>query len=414
MIDVGLICKNAKLSSTKFSSCITSEKNFLLAKIKEEIICNIDEIKKANEIDLKNAAENGVKGAFLDRLTLTDDRIKTMLNGIDDVIALPDYVGKVEKEYILKNGILVRKVRAPLGVIGIIYESRPNVTVDAAILCIKSGNAVVLKGGKEAINTNRMLALCMKKVFKDNGYNSDLIAFIDGTDRELTHQMLLCGDYIDVVIPRGGETLKKYVLSTATMPVIASSGGNCHIFVEKSADLNMAIKVIENAKISRPSVCNALETILIDRKVAKAFLPKILGNLKEKGVEIRGTSEVKEIFNDTIIIEEDEFFKEYEDMIVKVKVVEDIDEAIFHINYYSTNHSDGIITNDKQKADKFSVEVDSSAVYVNVSTRFTDGFEFGLGAEMGISTQKLHVRGPIGLEELTSLKYVLSGNGQIR
>ncbi|HKL73678.1 MAG TPA: glutamate-5-semialdehyde dehydrogenase [Clostridia bacterium] len=414
MLDVKALCRGAKLASSKFASCSTSDKNFLLLKIKEEIINNIPKIKEANVIDLKNAEENGIKGAFLDRLTLTDDRITTMLNGIDDVIALPDYVGKVEKQYTLKNGILVKKVRAPLGVIGIIYESRPNVTVDAAILCIKSSNAVVLKGGKEAINTNRILANIMKNVFSSNGHNSDLLAFIDGTDRELTHQMLLCGDYIDVVIPRGGEALKKYVISTATMPVIASSGGNCHIFVEKTADLNMAVNVIANAKVSRPSVCNALETILIERDVAGKFLPVILDNLKSSGVNIRGTEEVKQIYTDTLIIKDDEFFTEYEDLIVKVKVVEDIDEAIAHINYYSTNHSDGIITSDTNKADKFSVEVDSGAVYINASTRFTDGFEFGLGAEMGISTQKLHVRGPIGLEELTSVKYVLSGNGQIR
>ncbi|NLL55845.1 MAG: glutamate-5-semialdehyde dehydrogenase [Clostridiales bacterium] len=414
MVDVYTLCKKAKLASNKFSSCTKDEKNFLLGKIKEAIIDNVDAIKEANSLDLKNAEEAKIKGAFLDRLTLTDARIQTMLDGIDDVIALPDYVGMVEKEEILKNGILLKKVRAPLGVVGIIYESRPNVTVDAAILCIKSGNAVVLKGGKEAINTNRLLTQIMKNAFKENGFNPDLIAFIDGIDRELTHQMLLMGDFIDVVIPRGGEKLKKYVLGAATMPVIASSGGNCHIFVEKSASLDMAVSVIENAKVSRPSVCNALETILIERAVAKEFLPKILDNLSQKGVEIRGTREVKDIYNSTVIVDGEEFFTEYEDLIVKVKVVEDIEEAIFHINNYGTGHSDGIITNNANKAEQFSKEVDSSAVYVNVSTRFTDGYEFGLGAEMAISTQKLHVRGPIGLQELTSLKYVLSGNGQIR
>jgi glutamate-5-semialdehyde dehydrogenase len=414
MFDVNKSCKAAKFASNNFSTVTTEEKNLLLKNIKKSVEENVSKIKECNAIDLEFAKENGIKGAFLDRLTLTDDRIKTMCDGIADVIALPDYVGKVEKEAVLKNGLLLKKVRAPLGVIGIIYEARPNVTIDAAVLCIKSSNAVVLKGGKEAINTNRVLAEIMRNVFKENGYDANLVTFIDSVDRNDTTNLLKCGDYIDVIIPRGGEKLKKFVSATATMPVIASSGGNCHIFVEKSANFDMANKVIENAKISRPSVCNALETILVEKSIAKEFLPNCLKNLQDKGVEIRGTKEVKELFGDTKIIDDEEFFTEYEDMIVKVKIVEDTNEAIGHINYYSTNHSDGIITSDDTKAEQFALQVDSSSVYINASTRFTDGFVFGLGAEMGISTQKLHVRGPIGLEELTSLKYVIYGNGQVR
>lgn len=414
MFDVKQLCKDAKTASNKFSGVTTEEKNFLLLKIKDAIEANLESIKNANLIDLKYAEENGIKGAFLDRLTLTDSRIKTMCDGITDVIVLPDYVGKIEKDYVVKNGLRIKKVRAPLGVVGIIYEARPNVTVDAAVLCIKSGNAVVLKGGKEAVNTNRVLSGIMRKVFRENGYDENIISFIDGIERELTSQMLLCGDYIDVVIPRGSEKLKKYVVSAATMPVIASSGGNCHIFVDKTADFDMAIKIIENAKISRPSVCNALETLLVERDCAYKFLPSCLINLKNKGVEIRGTAEVKSLFSETKLIEKDEFYTEYEDMILKVKIVENINEAIYHINLYGTGHSDGIITSNENNSNKFAREIDSGAVYINASTRFTDGFEFGLGAEMGISTQKLHVRGPIGLEELTSLKYVITGKGHIR
>lgn len=413
-IDVRELCRNAKLASGRIAACKTQQKNELLRKIKEEIENNVSEVMAANALDLENAEKAGIEAALLDRLTLNEARFKTMLSGIDDVIILPDYVGKVEKEYTLKNGIRVKKVRAPLGVIGIIYEARPNVTVDAAILCLKSGNAVVLKGGKEAINTNRVLSSLMRKVFAENGFDPNIVTFIDGTERELTSEMLHAGDYIDVVIPRGGEGLKKYVLANATMPVIASSGGNCHIFVEMSADFDMAVKVVENAKISRPSVCNAAETLLIERSIAHLLLPRMLDNLASKGVEIRGTEEVKAIYPKTIVVDEEEFFREYEAMIIKVKIVEDIDEAIFHINYYGTHHSDAIITGDNAMADKFTREVDSGAVYVNVSTRFTDGYEFGLGAEMGISTQKLHVRGPIGLEELTSVKYTLYGDGQTR
>ena len=413
-MNVNEVCLLAKNAANVFVSVSTEDKNSLLNSIKNKIQNNVKEIIEINKIDLDVAKKAGFPSAFLDRLELTEGRIKTMCDGIDDIISLPDYVGKVEEEYKLKNELYVKKVHAPLGVIGIIYESRPNVTVDATALCIKSGNGVVLKGGKESINSNRFLVKLMKEAFAERGYDSNLIAFIDSVDREKTNEMLKMDEYIDVVIPRGGEKLKKFVLANATMPVNASSGGNCHIYVEKSADFDMAKKVIENAKMSRPSVCNAVETLLVDKEIANDFLPICLSNLYEKGVEIRGGEDIREIFNNTKVIDEEEFFTEYSDLIIKVKIVSNCKEAIEHINYYSTNHSEAILTNDKEFADIFVNGVDSACVYVNASTRFTDGFELGLGAEMGISTQKLHVRGPIGLKELTSVKFIVTGNGQIR
>ncbi len=413
MFDVEKLCSDVKSASYRFA-VNTVQKNGVLAKIKEKILSSYDEIMACNALDLKNAKESGYNPAFVDRLTLTQQRVDTMLNGIDDVIAVPDYVGMVEDRYTVKSGLIIEKVHAPLGVVGIIYESRPNVTVDAAVLCIKSGNGVVLKGGKEAINTNRKLVEVMRSAFVECGLDDGIIGFVDGTERELTHRMLKCSDSIDVIIPRGGEKLKKVVLGYATMPVIASSGGNCHVYVEKSADLEMAKKVILNAKVSRPSVCNAAETILIDEEVAEGYLPSILSALAEKGVEIRGTDRVADIFSDVKVIEEKEFYTEYEDLIIKVRTVSGVDEAIAHINKYGTHHSDAIITSNDEFSARFCREVDSGAVYVNASTRFTDGYEFGLGAEMGISTQKLHVRGPIGVKELTSVKYVVHGNGTVR
>lgn len=413
-MDIRTLCHNTKMASNKFFSVKTETKNLLLQNIKNAIVDNISAIKLQNAIDLENAEKNGIKGAFLDRLTLTDGRIKTMCDGIDDIIKLPDFVGKIEEKRTLDNGLELFKVHAPLGVVGIIYEARPNVTVDATALCIKSGNGVVLKGGKEAINTNRCLVNIMKEELVRLKISADFVGFIDSIDREDTLKMLKCGGDIDVVIPRGGEKLKKFVISEASMPVIASSGGNCHIFVEETADFNMAQRLIENAKISRPSVCNAVETLLVQRSIAKKFLNECLEKLHNKGVEIRGTKEVKEYYDKTKIIDDDEFYTEYEDMIIKVRIVENTDEAISHINQYGTNHSDGIVTENDILAEKFAKEVDSAAVYINASNRFTDGYCFGLGAEMGISTQKLHVRGPIGLKELTSVKYVVKGNGQIR
>ncbi len=414
MTNVLEICAKVKLGSAKIMSATSEQKNAVLLKIKEKIQNNAQNILEHNALDLEAGRLSGINSAFLDRLALNTSRIESMCKGIDDVIALPDYVGMVAESYTLKNGLTVNKVHSPLGVIGIIYEARPNVTVDAAILCIKSGNGVILKGGKEAINSNRYLVKLMKEAFEDCGFDGEVIGFIDGTDRELTKEMLSMDQYIDVVIPRGGETLKKFVLSAATMPVIASSGGNCHIFVEKTADFGMAQNIIENAKLSRPSVCNAAETLLVERAIAKVFLPDCLAKLAQKGVLIKGDKEITQYYPNTVVIDEEEFYTEYNDLIMKVRIVDCIEQAIEHINKYNTKHSEAIITSDENASKMFTSQVDACAIYVNASTRFTDGFELGLGAEMGISTQKLHVRGPIGLKELTSVKYVVKGTGQIR
>ncbi|HIU60264.1 MAG TPA: glutamate-5-semialdehyde dehydrogenase [Candidatus Stercoripulliclostridium merdigallinarum] len=408
------ICKGAKEASVALASASTSVKNAVLNKAKELIFAKTGEILAANAKDIEKARQIGRNAAFIDRLALTEARIQGIGEGLDAVAALGDPVGEVVEHYTLKNGLDVKKVRAPLGVIGIIFEARPNVSVDAAALCIKSGNGVVLRGSRDSAESVKILVDCMKEALKINGLPEEIVGLIDPEDRAAVAEMLSYDKYIDVAIPRGGNALKKVVLENATMPVIASAGGNCHTYVAADADLNMAVSVILNAKTNRPSTCNALETVLVERSAAAKFLPPILEALQAAGVEIRGTAEVKSIFPDCIEVGEDEFSKEYDDMIIKVKVVRDLTEAIEHINKYGTNHSDAILTSDPAKAERFSKEVDSGAIYINASTRFTDGFELGLGAEMGISTQKLHVRGPIGLKELTSVKYVVTGNGQLR
>ena len=408
------ICKGAKEASVALASASTSVKNAVLNKAKELIFAKTAEILAANAKDIEKARQIGRNAAFIDRLALTEARIQGIGEGLDAVAALGDPVGEVVEHYTLKNGLDVKKVRAPLGVIGIIFEARPNVSVDAAALCIKSGNGVVLRGSRDSAESVKILVDCMKEALKISGLPEEIVGLIDPEDRAAVAEMLSYDKYVDVAIPRGGNALKKVVLENATMPVIASAGGNCHTYVAADADLNMAVSVILNAKTNRPSTCNALETVLVERSAAAKFLPPILEALQAAGVEIRGTAEVKSIFPDCIEVGEDEFSKEYDDMIIKVKVVRDLTEAIEHINKYGTNHSDAILTSDPAKAERFSQEVDSGAIYINASTRFTDGFELGLGAEMGISTQKLHVRGPIGLKELTSVKYVVTGNGQLR
>lgn len=412
--DVSKICAETKEASVKLAGTSTSVKNAVLYRAKELIKSREADILAANARDIKKAEEGGRNTAFIDRLALNPARIDLICEGLDAVAALADPVGEVVERYTLKNGLDVKKVRAPLGVIGIIFEARPNVSVDAAALCIKSGNGVVLRGSRDSTESVNALVACMKEAAEENGIPSAVIGLIGSESREAAAEMLRQAEYIDVVIPRGGNALKKVVLDNAAMPVIASAGGNCHIYVAADADLAMAVSVVLNAKTNRPSTCNALETLLVERKAAGKFVPAILDALKKAGVEIRATAETAEIYPDCVIVGEDEFTKEYDDMIIKVKLVEDLSEAIAHINKYGTNHSDAIMTSDPAKAERFTKEVDSGAVYVNASTRFTDGFELGLGAEMGISTQKLHVRGPIGLKELTSVKYVVTGCGQIR
>lgn len=407
------ICERTKLQANTFAGVSTEVKNNVLIRAKELMLSRSEEILKANRLDIVKAEQNGRNSAFLDRLALNEQRIAQMAEGLDAIVSLPDPVGEIVEEYELPNGLYVKRVRAPLGVIGIIFEARPNVSIDAAALCIKSGNGVILRGSRESVNSVGMLVECIKQALEDNGLSKDLVGLIDSQDREATAEMLRESKFIDVVIPRGGEGLKKVVLANATMPVIASAGGNCHVYVAPTADLKMAVPIILNAKTQRPSTCNALETLLIDRKVS-SFVPVICDALNKANVVLNGTQEVKDLFANVNLVDEDEFSREYDDLIIKIKLIDGIDEAIAHINRYGTNHSDCILTNDLYEMEKFTKQVDSSAVYVNTSTRFTDGFELGLGAEMGISTQKLHVRGPIGLRELTSVKYVVKGNGQLR
>ncbi len=408
------ICERTKLQANTFAGVSTEVKNKVLLRAKELMFERSEEILIANKKDIEKAKQNGRNVAFIDRLALNDNRIKQMAEGLDAIVALPDPVGEIVEEYVLPNELEVKRVRAPLGVIGIIFEARPNVSIDAAALCIKSGNGVILRGSRESLCSVGMLVGCIKNALEENGLSADLVGLIEDQEREATAEMLRQNKYIDVVIPRGGEGLKKVVLANATMPVIASAGGNCHIYVAPSADLNMAIPIILNAKTQRPSTCNALETLLIDKKVANEFIPIVCDALEKAGVKLNGTEDVKSLYNKANLVGEDEFSREYDDMIIKIKVVDGLDCAISHINQYGTNHSDCILTQNEKEMEKFTKEVDSSAVYVNTSTRFTDGFELGLGAEMGISTQKLHVRGPIGLKELTSVKYVVKGNGQLR
>lgn len=412
MSSIGSICKNAKDSAFKIAGYSTDDKNKMLLNIADALLENKARIFSANKIDIKNCVEKDA--TFIDRLTLTEGRLKDMVEGVKQIVALPDPVGEIVDEWMVKNGLKIRKVRAPLGAIAIIYEARPNVTVDAAALCLKSGNAVVLRGSKDAVNSNRELYSVMAEALEKAGYPKSLIGFVDDVSREAQTELLKQDKYIDVVIPRGGEGLKHFVIENATMPVIASAGGNCHIFVEKSADFEMAKNIVVNAKISRPSVCNALEHLLVDEKIAKDFLPIAVEALKDKGVEVVGCEKSKAICGDISLMTEEDDSTEYLTFKISVRILNGIQEAIEHINQYGTKHSEAIVTNDDAAAKEFTKNVDAAAVYVNASTRFTDGFEFGLGAEMAISTQKLHARGPIALKELTSVKYQIFGNGQIR
>jgi len=410
-MNVQEICKKAKEASYRLGNLTTETKNDMLKVMAEALTNNQDAIKQANKVDLDNFADK--KSAFYDRLTINDDRINQMKEGLMQIIALPDPVGEVVEEFNLDSGLNIKKVRAPLGVIGIIYEARPNVTVDCVGLTLKSSNAVVLRGGKEAINTNRAIASVMKNALKEHGYDEDVMQFIDDTTRESSYELLQQEKYVDVIIPRGGEGLKKFILANAKMPVIASAGGNCHVYVEKTADFDIATRVILNAKTQRVSVCNALEHVLVDEEIASSFVPSIVKALREKNVTVKG-DEFCSKFDGVLPMTSEDDDAEYLDYVISIRVVKGEKEAIEHINAHSTNHSEAIITKDGKKAEEFLRSVDSACVYVNTSTRFTDGFQFGFGAEMGISTQKLHARGPIALKELTSIKYNIVSNGAIR
>ena len=380
----------------------------------KELLDSKEEIIRANKIDMQEAKNKNVSETLLDRLYLNDKRVEDMATGLLEIVKLPDPVGEIISMWKRPNNLQIGQKRVPIGVIGIIYESRPNVTCDAAGLCLKSGNATILRGGSDAINSNKVIVKALRNGIEKSGLPKDAIQLVSDTDREVAQKMMRLNEYIDVLIPRGGENLIKSVVKNATIPVIETGTGNCHIYVDESADFNMAIDIVLNAKTQRPGVCNAAEKLLIHENISKEFLPKVVKTLREKNVEIRGDEKSKEVVDDIILAKDEEWDKEYLDYIIAVKIVENVDEAIKHINNHGTKHSEAIITESYKNSQKFLERVDAAAVYVNASTRFTDGSEFGFGAEIGISTQKLHARGPMGLKELTSTKYIIYGNGQIR
>ena len=414
MTQLEIMGANAKKAS-RFLMTAGSKKNDALLAIAKALRENAQTIIDANDIDIENGKNAGLTASLLDRLKLSKERIEGMADGVEQVAALPDPIGRVLDGSTLKNGLQIEKITVPMGVIGIIYEARPNVTSDAAALCLKAGSAVILRGGKEAINSNKAVAELMRNAVESVGFPRDCIALIEDTSRQSATELMQLSDYLDVLIPRGGAGLIKSVVNNAKVPVIETGVGNCHIYVDKSADIEMAKNIIFNAKTSRPSVCNAIETVLVHKDIAEKALPEIKAELDKKNVEIRGCEATKAILGDCVVpATEEDYSVEFLDYILAVKVVEDIDGALDHIATYSTGHSESIITSDYSSANKFTSSVDSAAVYVNASTRFTDGGEFGLGAEIGISTQKLHARGPMGLNELTSTKFVIKGDGQIR
>ncbi len=406
--------QKAKEASYELGIASAGQKNQALTFMAEELVKAKDEIIKANEIDRQNAIKKGITEALLDRLSLDDSRIEAMAQGLLDIVKLQDPVGEVTNMWQMPNGLEIGQKRVPIGVLGIIYESRPNVTSDAAGLCLKSGNAVILRGASDAINSNKAVAKALVEGIKRSGLPQDCVQLLEDTSRETATEMMRLNDYIDVLIPRGGAGLIKSVIQNATVPVIETGTGNCHIFVDETADLEMAKAIVLNAKVQRPGVCNAAEKLLVHEAVANEFLPTIVKALRENDVEVKGCEKAQSIVNDIKVIEEPEWHQEYLDLIIAVKVVKDVDEAIKHINKYNTGHSESIVTESYKNSQKFLQRVDAAAVYVNASTRFTDGGEFGFGGEIGISTQKLHARGPMGLKELTTTKYIIFGDGQIR
>lgn len=408
--ETGQKAVQAKYEVQKLSE---KEKNRALLTIAEALVTETDRILVANEKDLARAEEKGMKAGLIDRLRLTEERIKGMAEGIEKVTQLPDPVGELLETIHRPNGLVIEKRRVPLGVVGIIYESRPNVTADAFSLCFKSGNAVILKGGSDALYSNKAIVSVIREGLEKSGVTEDAISFIDATDRAVTMEFMKMKEYVDVLIPRGGAGLIRSVVENSTIPVIETGTGNCHIFIDEDADLAKAIPIIINAKTQRLGVCNACESLVVHEKIREKLLPDLAKALSEKSVEIRGDEKIGEVINCVPATEED-YGTEYLDAIISMKTVKNVDEAIAHINKYNTKHSEAIITENREHAEKFLNEVDAACVYVNASTRFTDGFEFSFGAEIGISTQKLHARGPMGLRELTSYKYRITGNGQIR
>lgn len=408
------ICERARAASQTLAALRTPEKNQALEAMADEVLKATEEILAANDTDVASARSKGTSEPLIDRLQLTEKRIAAMAKGMREVAALPDPVGKLLCGGTLDNGLRIERRSVPFGVIGIIYEARPNVTGDAAALCFKSGNACILRGGSEAIASNAAIVQAMRRGLNRCQINPDCVLLVEDTRRESARELMRMNGYLDLLIPRGGAGLIRTVVENATVPVIETGVGNCHVYVEKSANLDMAAEIIFNAKTSRPSVCNAMESLLVDREIAEMALPIIAQRLSQKHVEIRGCAETCRILPEAIPAEESDYATEFLDYILSAKVVSGIDEALDHISRYSTHHSDAIVTSSYAAAEKFAQRVDSAAVYINASTRFTDGGEFGLGAEIGISTQKLHARGPMGLEQLVSSKYIIRGEGQIR
>ena len=408
--------KKAKEASKKLLTLDTRIKNKALIMIAEELINKKEEIKEANRIDLEKGKKEGLSFALLDRLELTDKRIEAMSQGLMEIAAFTDPIGEILSGWKHKNGMTIEKKRVPLGVRGIIYESRPNVTIDSAGLAIKSSNAVILRGSANAINSNIYLSRLFNETGVKAGLPENSVQLIENTDRALVNEMVKMNQYIDVLIPRGGKGLKKFIIENATIPVIETGAGVCHVFVDESAKIGNILPIIKNAKTQRPSTCNSIETVLVHKNIAEKILPEVTDMLIKSGVELRYSREALDIVNrsDVKPANEEDFGAEYLDMIMSLKLVENVDEAIEYINEHSTQHSDSIITESIDNAEKFLNEVDSAAVYLNASTRFSDGGEFGYGGEIGISTQKLHARGPMGVRELTTTKYIIRGNGQIR
>jgi len=411
--EVRALCARAKEVKIVLASARTEVKNRALCRFAELLRENTALILEANAKDLANAAENGVRDTMLDRLRLTEARIEGMAKGAEDIAALPDPVGKGDC-WTRPNGLTIRRVRVPMGVVGVIFEARPNVAADVAALCIKSGNAVVLRGGKEAIESNRAIVSQARRALAETGLASEAVQLIENTTRASSEALMQMRGLIDVLVPRGGKGLIRAVVDNARVPVIETGAGNCHLYVHRDADPEMALDIAKNAKLSRPSVCNACETILVHAEIAPTFLPKLKEAMDAAGCEIRGCGRTREILPDATPAAEEDWDTEYNDLIVAVKLVDTLDEARIHVSRYGTGHSEAIVTNDLAAAEYFQASVDAAAVYVNASTRFTDGGEFGFGAELGISTQKLHARGPMGLEALTTEKYLVNGSGQIR
>jgi glutamate-5-semialdehyde dehydrogenase len=408
------ICQKAKVASVEMAKLSTESKNIALCRMANALETNVEKILTANQADVKAAKTKGLKAALLDRLALDQKKVQTMANELREVSALPDPIGTLLSSWTRPNGLIISQVRVPIGVVGIIYESRPNVTSDSAGICIKSGNAVILRGGSDALNSNVCIGNVLRDALAETNVPVDAVQVVNSPDRKVAEELMNMRGYIDVLIPRGGADLIKTVVNKSHIPVIETGTGNCHVYVEEDADLEKATLIIINAKCQRPGTCNAAEKLLVHSKIAKQYLPVVITELRKNGVEIRGDLETRRIVPDVKAATEEDWGTEYLDLIIGVKVVKNLTEAIVHINKYGTKHSDSILTADFDKAMKFIKEIDSAAVYWNASTRFTDGNQFGLGAEIGISTQKLHARGPMSAQHLTTTKYVILGSGQIR